>query len=319
MKNNKVIKFDIRKEKNSINKLVQFLIQGYGVWFSCGGVMGTGATFPHIMEKIIAPLKHHTAEVYNRRLIAAKKNPVKVPELRKFDCKPPIMLVTFNYLEKVVDWQWLKFKFNLKNVNLAQKMIKSLYCKLLLHMILPIKKKYYDLFPFNKNNPNKNKVVSAGFMCLGGYPPLVRFITDYEKNAPEQFAGLPWPFMGTSLTHQETEAVVTSVQAYNYWLEMEIEEKNKVVIFSDTLMDEIVEKEWRRGGSQSLLDFVNGEKNKVLVKRRGTALPELARHVLKNYKINLEYHKEYENIYPDQEPPLRTLEQMEEFIERLKI
>lgn len=315
----RTIRFDIRKKKKNLQKLALFAHQGYAIWFNCGGVMGTGGSSPDIMESIIAPLKHHTAEVYNRRLLAAKKAPVKIPATRKFSHKPPIMVVTFSYLEKVIDWQWLKFKFNLKNATQAKKMVKSLYDNLLLHMILPLKKEYYGLFPFNKENPNKNKVISAAFMCLGGYPPLADFINHYEKTAPKKLSGLPWPFMGTSLAHDEAEPVITSTQAYEYWLEMEIIEKNKVIIFADTLMDEIVEKEWKKGGSQSLIDFINGEEGEILIKRRGTALPEIARDILKQYYIKLNYHSDYKDLYPDQEPPLTTIEQMRVFIERLRI
>jgi len=319
-KDRRIVNVDIREaDLKQVDRLVDYLIDGCGLWFSCQSVYGTGFAFPGAMDAVAAPAKRDTVIVHASKKADAQTK-IEIPEVRQHQDKPPILLTSFDFLQTTVDLAWLAKKLNLKDETEAVKFLEKLYSGVLTHMVLPIKEEYRDLFPFTKET--EDGLLTAAFMCTGAYEPMKILVEKYEAEAKKIHQNLCWPFMASSLTHNVMPPVVTGDQAYDYLERLDPAASQMIVIYRDSLMDQIVRDEWGgRGGSQSLIDLVKGGPGEIYIRRRGTVAPEVIKDFLRRegYVIEWKKDKELIDLYPDESPPITNLAQMENLRERLKV
>ena len=308
----------------NIVQAAQFAREGGLISFSCGGVYGIGGRDAETMTDLIVPIKRDMFRKAWMQAASSNGDEFEDPGLRDYsaDGKPPIYLTSFPFIRKVVDFQGLGEHLGLsvsEGVSNARKFIKQCYDGLLLHMVLPIREEYRSLLPFTLQT--KEGVCTAAFMTMRGYPPMHDFVNAFEAlGKKDSGTGLATPFMATSFAHAGMEAVLTADRAHLLLEAVEPEVRRTVLLLGDGLMDEIVGREWEAsGGSQSILDFVNGGPETVVVRRRGTVAPEVVRPLFQEYGLGLGYMEDHQDLYPNQEPPITTPGQMEEMIERLKL
>ena len=303
----KLVTIDITGGRENLEKAAEMIKNGWLCCFVCGGVTAMGTSSPASMEIIGSRFKGKLADNLNKKRQKFETE-LEIPEPRKWGEKPAIYLMSREYLEKVADFERLEKILGLKREE-GKKLVKDLYEDSLMHLVLPIKKQHAG-----KTIPFINEKETAGFMCLGGYPPLKAVIEKYEQIVRKE-GNLPWPFMGSSMASRDMEPISTTNQALRGLEGIPDIEKYSFLLI-DPEMDRIVEEEWNgRGNSQSLVDLTSKE-GIALVIRRGLALPETVELIFSKYGLKIEYANNYMDLYPNELPPIATTEDWEKFRKR---